>query len=47
LKVGKAHPILGTLAIADLGRHRVWGIEQGARSQNPEFRRKAGKIDFI
>jgi len=26
--------------IADLGRQSTWGIEQGARSQNPEFRRK-------
>jgi hypothetical protein len=23
------------------------GIEQGARSQNPEFRRKASKIEFF
>jgi hypothetical protein len=25
--------------------HGAWGIEKGVRSQNPEFRRKAIKID--
>jgi hypothetical protein len=25
----------------------AWGMEQGDRSQNPEFRRKAIKIEFL
>jgi hypothetical protein len=35
------------LWIADLGRHRAWGMEHRESSQNSEFRRKAIKIEFL
>jgi len=35
------------LRIANLERHGAWGKESGVRIQNPEFRRKAIKIEFL